>query len=230
VAESDDELLMKYLEGEALTDDEMTSGLKIGVLHRKIFPILCGSAVKNLGMQPLLDFMVACLPAPSDLETVLVTKPGQEEPVALKIDSTGPLAAQVFKTLADPYVGKVSYLKYFPAPSRAIPRCTTQIRETSERVGQVFLMRGKTQINVEEVAAGDIGAVAKLSETATGDTLCDKNHPVIFAPIDFPDPVISFAVEPKSKGDEEKVGGGLTRFTEEDPTFRVERNTETKQT
>jgi elongation factor G len=230
VAESDDELLMKYLEGEALTDDEITNGLKIGVLQRKIFPILCGSAAKNLGMQPVLDFMVACLPAPADLETVSVSKPGQGEPVALRIDSKGPLAAQVFKTLADPYVGKVSYFKVFSGTFKGDTQIYNSNRRVSERVGQVFLMRGKTQINLEEVTAGDIGAVAKLSETATGDTLCDKNNPVIFAPIDFPDPVISFAVEPKTKGDEEKVGGGLTRFTEEDPTFRVERNTETKQT
>ncbi len=230
VAESDDELLMKYLEGETLTDEEVTEGLRKGVLQRKVFPVLCGSAAKNLALQPLLDFVTSCLPGPADVGTVRAVKTRQEEEVELKVDSQGPLASLVFKTLADPYVGKVSYFKVYSGTFKGDTQVYNPNRETNERVGQVFLMRGKNQINVDEVAAGDIAAVAKLGETATGDSLCDKNNPVTFMPIEFPDPVISFAVEPKSKGDEEKVGGGLARFIEEDPTFRVERNTETKQT
>ncbi len=230
VAESDDELLMKYLEGEALTDEEVTEGLRKGVLQRKIFPVLCGSAAKNLAMQPLLDFAVSCLPSPADVGIVKAARAPQGEEVELKVDSQGPLAALVFKTLADPYVGKVSYYKVYSGTFKGDTQVYNPIREVNERIGQIFLMRGKNQINVDEVAAGDIGAVAKLGDTATGDSLCDKNNPVTFSPLEFPDPVISFAVEPKSKGDEEKVGGGLARFTEEDPTFRVKRNTETKQT
>jgi elongation factor G len=230
VAESDDELLLKYLDGEPLTDAEVTEGLRKGVLQRKIFPVLCGSAAKNLGLQPLLDFIVNCLPSPADVGTIQATRPRQGEAVELQVNSQAPLAALVFKTLADPYVGKVSYFKVYSGTFKGDSQVYNPLRETSERIGQVFLMRGKTQINVEEVAAGDLGAVAKLGETATGDSLCDKNHPVLFKPLEFPSPVISFAVEPKSKGDEEKVGSGLARFTEEDPTFRVERNTETKQT
>lgn len=230
VAESDDELLMKYLEGEPLTDEEVTEGLRKGVLQRKIFPVLCGSAAKNLAMQPLLDFAVSCLPSPADVGAIKAARAPQGEEVELKVDSQGPLAALVFKTLADPYVGKVSYYKVYSGTFKGDTQVYNPIREVNERIGQVFLMRGKNQINVDEVAAGDIGAVAKLGDTATGDSLCDKNNPVTFSPLEFPEPVISFAVEPKSKGDEEKVGGGLARFTEEDPTFRVERNTETKQT
>ncbi len=229
VAESDDELLMKYLEGESLTNEEITTGLQKGVLKRQVFPVLCGSATKNLAIQPLLDFIASCLPSPAEVGAIKALKPGKEE-IELNVDSSGPLAALVFKTLADPYVGRVSYFKVYSGTFTGDTQVYNPNREASERVAQVFLMRGKTQINVDAVSAGDLAAVAKLSETATGDSLCDKANPVMFPAIEFPAPVISFAVEPKAKGDEEKVGSGLARFLEEDPTFRVERNTETKQT
>ncbi len=230
VAESDDELLLKYLEGEPLTEGEVRKGLKEGVLQRKVFPVLCGSATRNKALQPLLDTLVSCLPSPAESEEVLVTKQGQEEETVLKTDSATPLAAMVFKTLADPYVGKISFFKVFSGTFKGDSQVYNPQKETTERTGPLFIMRGKTQVSLSEVAAGDIAALAKLSETATGDSLCDKDAPVFFQPLEFPEPVISAAVEPKSKGDEEKVGSGLARFLEEDPTFRVERNKETKQT
>ncbi len=230
VAESDDDLLMKYLEGETLTEEEIIVGLKKGVQQRKVFPILCGSAAKNIGIQPLLDCIVSCLPSPADVGSVKVLKVSTKEEVELKIDSSAPLVALVYKTLADPYVGKISYFKVLSGTFKGDTQVYNSNKETSERIGQVFTMRGKNQINLNQVAAGDIAAVAKLGETGTGDTLCDKANSTLCPAIEFTDPVISFSVEPRSKGDEEKVGSGLNRFTEEDPTFRVERNTETKQT
>ncbi len=230
VVESDDELLMKYLEGEPLTEEEVRTGLKEGVLQRKVFPVLCGSATRNRALQPLLDTLVSSLPSPAEREEIQVTRQGQEEKIALKVDSNAPLAALVFKTLADPYVGKISFFKVFSGTFKGDSQVYNPKKETIERTGPLFIMRGKTQVPLSEVAAGDIGALAKLSETATGDSLCDKDMPVLFQPLEFPEPVISAAVEPKSKGDEEKVSSGLARFLEEDPTFRVERNKETKQT
>ena len=229
-AESDDDLMEKYLEEEPLSEDEINQALRKGILGGKIVPVLCGSATMNYGSQPLLDLLAGALPSPADRPPFTGTIPGKaDEEVSKKPDRDESLSVLVFKTLADPYVGRVSYFRVCSGTLKSDTQIYNFTKEKAERIGSLFFMRGKNQIQADEIVAGDIGAVAKLSVTATGDTLGDKGNPVLFPPIDFPEPVISFAVEPKSKDDEEKVSAGLSRFLEEDPTFRVERNTETKQ-
>ncbi len=229
-AEADDALLEKYLEGETLTDDEINKGLRQGVLKGKIVPVLCAAATKNLGIQPLLDLIKTYMPSPLDLEEIKGLKPGSDEEVVRKLSPSEPLSAFVFKTLADPYVGRINYFRVYSGSLKPDSQVFNAAKGVQERFGQVFTMRGKNQITMDEVVTGDIACVAKLQETATGDTLCDKANPLVFPALNFPEPVISFAVEPKTKGDEEKVMTGLSRFLEEDPTFHLERRAETKQT
>ncbi|MGI5875736.1 MAG: elongation factor G [Dethiobacteria bacterium] len=228
-AEADDELMEKYLEEEPLSEDEIGGALRKGIITGTIVPVLCGSATMNYGIQQLLDQIVNSFPSPADREPWIGKVPGEEEETTRKQDENEPFSALVFKTIADPYVGRVNYFRVCSGLLKADSQVYNATKDKMERFGNIFLMRGKNQIHADEIMAGDIGAVAKLAVTATGDTLCDKNNPVVFPPIDFPEPVISFAVEPKSKGDEEKVSAGLNRFLEEDPTFRVERNSETKE-
>lgn len=230
VAESDDDLLIKYLDGESLSEDEINKALRKGILSGKVVPVLCGSATVNRGIQPLLDLIAEAVPSPADVAEVQGKKADTDDDVSLKIDAGGSLAALVFKTFADPFVGKISFFKVYSGVLKGDSQLYNANKEKMERLGQVFTMSGKNQINLDQVPAGDIAAVAKLQVTATGDTLCDKSCDVIFAPIDFPAPVITYAVEPKKQGEEDKVAAGLARFLEEDPTFRMDRNTEVKQT
>lgn len=231
VAESDDELLMKYLEGEGLTGEEIKVGLKKGVLSGKVIPVVCGAFSRNLGSQPLMDLIKECAPSPGDIGEISGVLPGEQgEEATRKTTADESLSALVFKTLADPYVGRINFFRVFSGTIKSDSQVYNSSRDKMERLGQVFLMRGKNQVSVNEIMAGDIGAVAKLSDTSTGDTLCDKGNPVILRPISFPSPVISYAVNPKSKGDEDKVFAGLTRFLDEDPTLKVEKKTDTRQT
>lgn len=230
VAESDDELLMKYLEGEPLSDEEVTAGLRKGTLTGKIVPVMCGSATSNIGTQPLLDMIAGAFPSPADVGEVKAKNIDSGEEERVKIDPAGSVAALVFKTFADPFVGKISYFKVYSGTLKGDSQLNNISKDKVERLGQVFTMLGKNQINLDQVPAGDIAAVAKLQVTATGDTLCEKSVCAAFPPIEFPDPVTTFAVEPKKQGEEDKVAAGLTRFLEEDPTFRMERSTEVKQT
>lgn len=228
VAEGCDDLLLKYLEGEELTQQEVLQGLKEGVKEGKIIPVLCGSAYKNIGIAQFLSFINFALPSPIDKGKVKARL--RNEDVEISVDEKEKFTALVFKTMADPYVGKLTFFRVYSGTLKSDSVIYNATKRVTERVGQLFLMKGKNQEPVEFVQAGDIAAVAKLQETSTGDTLCEKEMDLILAPMEFPRPVISFAVEPKSKNDEEKVSSGLARFLEEDPTFKVERNTETKQT
>ncbi|MDW7684313.1 MAG: elongation factor G [Bacillota bacterium] len=228
VAESDDDLLMKYLEGEPLSDQEVIEGLRKGTLSGKIVPVLCGSATQNFGTQPLLEMISSALPSPADVGEVKAIEDGKETTV--KIDASGPVSALVFKTFADPFVGKISYFKVYSGTLTADTQVYNVNKDKPERLGQIFTMLGKNQINLDQVTSGDIAAVAKLQVTVTGDTLCEKNYCAEFPPVFFPEPVTTFAVEPKKQGEEDKVAAGLARFLEEDPTFRMERSTEVKQT
>ena len=226
-AETDDELTMKYLEGEELTETEIVSGVQRAVKAAKIFPLLCGSALKGIGVPQLLDFLVYAAPAPSDS---ILALDKDDKPIELRAGSGEPFRALVFKTMADPYVGKVSFFRVYSGNISSDSHAVNYNKGNSERIAQLFLFRGKNQIPVTQVETGDIASVAKLQDTSTGDTLCGKENKNKLPGIEFPVPMSSFAVEPKSKADEEKVGSGLAKFLEEDPTFRVERNTETKQT
>jgi len=219
-AEADDELIMKYLDGEELTPEEIQRGLRIGIAQGKIIPVLCGSATANIGAQALLQAIVAYFPSPTDRPAVTATlkQGGTEE---LRADPAGALAVLAFKTIADPFVGKLTYLRVFSGTLHADSRVINGRTGEEERIGPLYYLRGKEQIPIKELTAGDVGAVAKLSTTITGDTLCDKGHPLELPRIIFPEPVYSAAVKPKTKTDVDKLGPALQRLVEEDPTLSV---------
>ncbi len=229
-AEADDELIMKYLEGEELTPEEVLRGLRVSVKGGDIVPVLVGSADSGVGILPLLSAIVDLLPSPVEAPPEVATVPDSDEEVTLPCDPEGPLAAFVFKTLSDPYVGKISYLRVFSGTLKSDSRVWNARANQEERVGQLYVMRGKEQIPVDELKAGDIGGVAKLNVSLTNDTLCDRSRPLQLKPIEFPAPVYFVAVEPKTQSDLDKLGPALTRLTEEDPTLRWERRVETRQT
>lgn len=218
-AEGDDDLLMKYLDGEPLTDEEMYQGLKTGVVNAKIVPVFCGSASKNIGVQPLMDAIVELCPSPLDVPAAA----GQD------LEKSA-LSAIVFKTLADPFVGRLSMVRVVSGVLKADSTVHNVNKEKDERFGSLLVMRGKTQDTVTEAHPGDIVAIAKLSETTTGDTLGIKEKTASLEGVMFPNPTFSVAVEAKSRNDEDKVGTALNRLIEEDPTLRLEKNTETKET
>ncbi|WP_422447020.1 elongation factor G [Thermoanaerobacterium sp. DL9XJH110] len=229
VAETDDELLTKYLEGEELTDDEVQKGLRQGVMTGQIYPILCGSALTNRGIQLLLDTICDYMPSPQDKPAEKGMNPvtKQEETRECRVDA--PFSGLVFKTMADPFVGKLTLFKVFSGSLKSDSLVYNATKGETEKFGQLYVMRGKKQESVGEVVAGDIAAVAKLQYTSTGDTLSDREHPVVLAGIEFPKPVLAMAVQPKAQGDEEKISAGLSRLMEEDKTFEVIKNTETGQ-
>jgi elongation factor G len=229
-AENDDELIMKYLEGETLTPDELKRGIRAGVLAGKLVPVLCGSGLKNIGIQPLLDFICEAAPSPVDRGAAKGHSPktdAEEERVPAE---DAPFSAFVFKTMADPYVGKLTLFRVYSGAVSSDSQVYNSVRGRTERIGQLFLIRGKQQEPVDRVGAGDFGAVAKLQETVTGDTLCDEGSPVVFPSAEFPKPVYQVAVEPKSKGDEEKISMALARLSEEDPTLSVHKEPGTGET
>lgn len=230
VAESDENLMEKYFAGEEFTLDEIHEGLRKGVISGDIVPVLVGSAINNIGIHTLLDMIQDYMPTPSDAKSCAGTNPRDGKQIERKIDAAEPFSALVFKTVVDPYVGKISLMKVCSGRLTADMEVYNPEKDEHEKIGNLFLLRGKSQIAVENVVAGDIAAVAKLQYASTGDTLCDKNKPIKFERIVFPQPTLYMAVEPKAKGDEEKIGTGLNRLTEEDLTFVVERNAETKQT
>jgi elongation factor G len=229
-AEGDDELIVKYLEGEELTEEEIKRGLAIGVKSGKIIPVLCGSATLNLGVQPLLQAIIDSFPSPADRPEIKGTNAATGEEEILEPTPMAPLSAMVFKTIADPYVGKLTYFRVYSGAMESDSRVFNPLSNEEERIGQLYLIRGKEQEPVKTVQTGDIGGVAKLSATTTGQSLCDKGHPIVLPPINFPKPVFSVAVTPKTKADLDKMGTGLSRLVEEDPTLRVEREPSTGET
>jgi len=229
-AESDDELIEKYLEGEELSPGEILRGLRKGVSKGQVFPVLVGSAIRNQGTAALLDAVTSMMPSPADAGSVKGTDPRTGNEATRTVSSEEPFSALVFKTMADPYVGKLTVFRVYSGVLRSDSHAYNASKGRSERVGQLFVMKGKHQEPVEQAIAGDLAAVAKLQETGTGDTLCDEHHPIVYQPVSFPAPVYSVAVAPKAKGDEDKIGSGLARLAEEDPTFKVEKNPETLQT
>lgn len=218
-AEANDELLTKYLEGEELSDTEILEGIKQAAASGTAVFVFCGSAINNIGIKPLMDFIVDCCATP-DTNPMVEGKDLDNEP----------LAAQVFKTIADPYIGRLNMFRVFTGKMKADNVVYNANKEKEEKIAQILIMTGKEQAAVPELFAGDIGAVAKLSVTGTGDSLTVKANPVIIEPIQFPEPTLNMAIEPKSKGDEDKLSGALQRLLEEDPTIRIEKNTETRQT
>jgi len=228
-AEADDELMEKYLETEALSEQEILQGLREGVLTGVFIPVLCGSATANIGIRQLLDYIVISTPSPIDKGTQYGTNPKTGAEETRDPDPAAPFSAMVFKTVSDPFTGKLSLFRVYSGTVKSDSNIYNSTKEVSERIGQILLPEGKKQKPVPEAVAGDIVAVAKLKETETGDTLCDSGKPIVYeSPVSMK-PVISFALEPKSKGDEEKIFSGLTRLTEEDPALQIQRDVETKE-
>ncbi|BCB95488.1 elongation factor G [Dissulfurispira thermophila] len=232
VAESDDSLLEKYLEGGELTADEIIKGVKEGSLTRRFIPVLCGAATMNTGIVQLMDAMLLCLPSPIEMSRISPIRgknPKDGKDVERKPIETEPLTAYVFKTIADPYAGKLSIFRVYSGVLKADSTVVNANTGAKERVGQVFYLLGKKHIPVQSVGPGEIAAVVKLKDTNVGDTLCEDHHPLILENVKFADPVISYAIAPKSKGDEEKVSSGLHRILEEDPTLHFTRDEESKE-
>ena len=217
-AEGDDELIMKYLDGEELTAEEIARGLRAGIANGAIVPVFCGSAVNNLGIRPLLDALAAYLPSPANRPSVIAKRPNDDE-VELSAVSTGPLAVFVWKTVADPYVGKVSYFRVVSGTFHGDLRIYSMPGSNDERVSQIFAPRGKEQLAVTELAAGDIGGVTKLASTRTNDTLSEKANSFELPQPVYPEPLYSVAISPKTKADSAKMGPALNRVTEEDPSL-----------
>jgi len=232
VAESDDSLLERYLDGAEFTPEEITKGIKEGTIGRRFIPVVCGSATKNIGVQGLLDAITLCLPSPDEKAKITPIKgknPKNNNEIIRKPLDTELLSAQVFKSIADPFAGKLTIFRVFSGVVKADSTIYNSTRDTKERVGQVFYLIGKKQVPAGKVGAGEIGVVTKLKDTLTGDTLTDAVEPILFEPIKFADPMISYAIAPKNREDEDKVSMGLHRMLEEDPSLRFHRDTETKE-
>lgn len=223
-AETDDALITKYLEGEELSEEELRQGLRAGVGRGSLVPVLTGSATKNVAVTLLMDALCSYLPSPADMAVVV------QDGESIQADAKGPLAALVFKTTADPYVGRLTYFRVYSGTLKADSQAWNANKGSAERIGPLYLIRGKSQEQVSQVVAGDLGAVAKLTEISTGDTLTTREKSIILPGISFPEPAFSGAVHPKSKADLDKMGSALSRIAEEDPTLRVSRSKDTSET
>lgn len=229
-AESDDELIEKYFDEGDLSEEEIRRGLKTGVAQGTLVPVLCGSATQNVGIKALLDAVAFYLPSPLDVQPISAKHLATGEESPLEANVAGPLAALVWKTMADPYVGKLTYFRVYSGALESDSRVFNARSGEEERLGQLYCLRGKEQIPVDRIVAGDIGGVAKLGGVSTGDTLCDKDHPLLLPVPEFPAPVFDVAVTPKTKADSAKMGAALTRLCEEDPTLHWRQEPSTRQT
>ena len=230
IAETSDELLEKYLEGEDLTNEDLYKGLRSGTLDMSFVPVLCGSALKNIGIQPLMDKVVQCLSSPVDMGDHNGINPVTKDEETRKPEEDEPFSALVFKTIADPYTGKLTLFRVYSGVLNSDSTIYNASRKVKERVGQIFQVEGKNQKPVTSADVGRIVAVAKLKETVTGDSLSDENAPIVYEHLTPPSPIVSFAVEPKSKADEEKAVTSLNKLVEEDPTLSIHREEQTNET
>ncbi|WP_078593195.1 elongation factor G [Evansella clarkii] len=230
VSELDEELMMKYLEGEELTTDEIKAAIRKGTVNVEFYPVICGSAFKNKGVQLMLDAVIDYLPAPTDVEAIKGIKPDSEEEVVRKSSDDEPFAALAFKVMTDPYVGKLTFFRVYSGTVNAGSYVRNSSKDKRERMGRILQMHANHREEIATVYAGDIAAGVGLKDTSTGDTLCDEKSLVILESMEFPEPVISLSVEPKSKADQDKMGMALAKLAEEDPTFRTHTDEETGQT
>ena len=230
IAELDDDLTVKYLEGETITNEELKAGLRLAVLHSKAVPVFCGSSLKNKGVQLVLDAVIDYLPSPLDIEPVTVTNLNTDEIFSLPTDDGAPLSALVFKIVSDPYVGRLAYFRVYSGTVTTGGTVLNPTKGRKERIGRLLRMYADRREDINEVCAGDIGAVLGLKDSFTGDTLCDPSTPVALERISFPEPVISIAIEPKSNVDQDRMAHALQRLTEEDPTYVVVSDENTGQT
>ncbi|MCG3207948.1 MAG: Elongation factor G [Anaerolineae bacterium] len=230
VAESDDRLTEKFLEGEEITAQELIQALRVATLSGEIVPVLCGSALKNKGVQRLLDAVVNYLPSPKDVPPKIGVNPYTEKEVTVFSDENDPFVALAFKVVTDPFVGRLTYIRVYSGHLNAGEMVMNMNKDRKERIGRLLQMHANTREEIKEVYAGDIAAVVGLKNTFTGDSLVELKHPVVMESISFPEPVISLAIEPKTKADEDKLGIALQKLAEEDPTFQVRTDENTGQT
>ena len=226
VAETDEVLLEKYFSEGELSDEEIYQGLISGSAKGDIAPVMCGSALNGIGIETLVEDIVECFPSPEILDGVKAKDVKSNKEVSIKIDENGPFSAFVFKTIADPFVGKLSLFRVMTGKAKSDSTVYNSNKDKQEKLGTMYFVRGKAQTPTQEIVAGDIGAVAKLQYTGTGDTLCEIAAPIAFEEINFPAPAMSMSVLAKAKGDEDKISSGLTKLLEEDPTFKVSRDVE----
>jgi elongation factor G len=230
VVETDDALIHRYLEEHHIAPDELRSALRRATIANKLVPVLCGAALRNKGVQPLLDAIVAFLPSPLDVPPVEGLHPKSGETIVRRADEKEPFSALAFKIMSDPFVGKLGFFRVYSGTLRSGDAVFNPTKDRRERIGRILLMHANHREEVQIVSAGDIAAAVGLKNTSTGDTLCDPDNPIVLEAIKFPEPVISVAIEPKTKADEEKMSLALARLAEEDPTFRTRTDEETGQT
>lgn len=230
VAEHDEEIMMKYLEGEELMEDEIKAAIRKGTMNLGMNPVLCGSAYKNKGVQPLLDAILDFMPSPLDVPAITGIIPGEEEPSERKASDDEPFSALAFKIVTDPFVGKLAYFRVYSGVLQSGSYVYNSTKGKRERIGRIMMMHANKREEVETVYAGDIAAAVGLKDTTTGDTLCDMDNEIILEKMEFPEPVISVAIEPKTKASQEKMSIALQKLAEEDPTFRTYTDEETGQT
>jgi len=228
--EEDEKLLEAYLEGTMPTVEQLKACIRKGTTSFRFVPVMCGSAFKNKGVQPLLDAVVDYLPSPLDIPPVKGIKPGKDEEVVRPADDKAPFAGLAFKIMDDPFVGSITFVRIYSGTVTSGTGALNSVKDKNERVGRMLLMHANSREDVKEAFAGDIVAFAGLKYTTTGETLCDPNNPVILERMEFPDPVIEVAIEPKTKADQEKMGMALARLAQEDPSFRVSTDQESGQT
>lgn len=232
IAESDDALLERYLEGGELTDEEIRKGITESSITRRFIPVVCGSATRNMGIHQLLDAILLCLPSPierANIRPIRGKDPSNGNDIVRRPSENEPLSMRVFKTISDPFAGRLSIFRVFSGVLKSDSTVYNPVSGNKEKIGSLFYLIGKRQEPVQRVSAGEIVAVTKLKETKTGDTLTDVENPIVFDPLRFSDPMMSYAIEPKSRGDEEKVSAGLHKLLDEDPTLRFHRDNETKE-
>ncbi|MBU5267637.1 elongation factor G [Virgibacillus proomii] len=230
VSELDEDLMMKYLEGEEITNDELKSAIRKATLNVEFYPVFCGSAFKNKGVQLMLDGVIDYLPAPTDVADIEGIVPGTEEETTRPSSENAPFAALAFKVMTDPYVGKLTFFRVYSGTLDAGSYVLNSVKNKRERIGRILQMHANSRQEISKVHAGEIAAAVGLKDTSTGDTLCDEKNPVILESMEFPEPVIGVAIEPKTKADQDKMGIALAKLAEEDPTFKTETNEETGQT
>ncbi len=229
-AECDDNLMEKYLEGEGFSVAELKEAIRKGTINNELNPVLCGSAYKNKGVQELLDAVVDYLPSPVDVPAIEGTNPDTDEEESRPSDPKAPFAALAFKIMTDPFVGKLTYFRVYSGTLEAGSYIQNGSKDKKERIGRLLEMNANQRVDVDKCSAGDIVAAVGLKDTTTGDTLCDEDNPIVLESMEFPDPVIDVAIEPKTKAEQDKLGVALQKLAEEDPTFRVSTNRETGQT
>ena len=230
IAETDDELMEKYLEGEEFTMEEMKAAIRKSCINNTMVPVVCGTAYKNKGVQKLLDAIIDYMPAPTDIENIRGINPETEEEEERPSSDKEPFAALAFKIATDPYVGKLCFFRVYSGTVTAGSTVYNSVKDNSERMGRILQMHANNRKDLEVCYSGDIAAAVGLKNTTTGDTLCDPKHPIILESMEFPEPVIRVAIEPKTKAGQEKMGIGLAKLAEEDPTFKTYTDQETGQT